>query len=124
MHWRVCFFCAFTFRMIFTASPGLRGDPFEEMARSLLTAPSEPTQEGLPRRIRFLEEILTSLHVDGLIICEQSFCDPDEFEAPALQTAVSDAGVASLRLPLDPELSDRSRLEVRIQTFLETLENG
>jgi benzoyl-CoA reductase/2-hydroxyglutaryl-CoA dehydratase subunit BcrC/BadD/HgdB len=111
----------FTFRMIFTASPGLRGDPFEEMARSLLTAPTEPTQEGLPRRIRFLEEVLTSLHVDGLIICEQSFCDPDEFEVPALETTAKTHGIPTLRLHLDPEFSDRIRLEGKLQSFIETL---
>ncbi len=111
----------FTFRMIFTASPGLRGNPFEEMARSLLTAPPEPTQEGLPHRIRFLEELLNSLHVDGLIICEQSFCDPDEFEVPALETTAKTHGIPILRLHLDPEFSDRIRLEGKLQSFIETL---
>jgi benzoyl-CoA reductase/2-hydroxyglutaryl-CoA dehydratase subunit BcrC/BadD/HgdB len=115
---------SFGFKTVFTPPLGLKGDPYEETAKTLLDAPLEPTQEGLRRRQEFLRKLLDKLQIQGAIICEQSFCDPDEFEAPALQAAVSDAGVASLRLPLDPELSDRSRLEVRIQTFLETLENG
>jgi benzoyl-CoA reductase/2-hydroxyglutaryl-CoA dehydratase subunit BcrC/BadD/HgdB len=112
---------SFGFRTIFTTSPMLEGDPFEASARTLLSAPSEPTQKGLPNRIRFLEAIINVLSIDGLIICEQSFCDPDEFETPALLTAASKTGVPSLRLYLDPEISDQSRLEGKIQSFLETL---
>jgi benzoyl-CoA reductase/2-hydroxyglutaryl-CoA dehydratase subunit BcrC/BadD/HgdB len=68
--------------------------------------------------------MLTKLSIDGLIICEQSFCDPDQFEAPSLEAAASEVNVPSVRLPLDPEFSDRARLEVRIQSFLETLHSN
>lgn len=112
---------SFGFRTIFTESPKLQGDPFEATATTLLKAPTEPTQEGLPNRLSFLEEILNVLSIDGIIICEQSFCDPDEFETPALVSTASKARVTSLRLYLDPELSDQSRLEGKIQSFLETL---
>jgi benzoyl-CoA reductase/2-hydroxyglutaryl-CoA dehydratase subunit BcrC/BadD/HgdB len=67
---------------------------------------------------------LSRLNVSGLVVCEQSFCEPDQFEAPSLVDAASEVGVPSVRLPIDPELSDRARLEGRIQSFLETLEGG
>jgi benzoyl-CoA reductase/2-hydroxyglutaryl-CoA dehydratase subunit BcrC/BadD/HgdB len=111
------------FKAICRKSPGLEGDFFEEMARAILSAPKEPTQEGLPERLTFLKSILTTFKVDGLVICENSFCDPDEFEAPALETTASEVGVSSVRLPMDPELSDRGRLEGRLQSFVETLEH-
>ena len=101
--------------------PAYEGDPFETMARSVLGALLEPTQEGLPKRLDFLKDALTHLAIDGLIVCEQSFCDPDEFESPSLAAVASKAGVRSVRLPVDPEFSDRARLEGRIQSFLETL---
>ena len=66
--------------------------------------------------------MLEALSFDGLVICEQSFCDPDEFETPSLLRIADQLGVPSLRLPIDPEISDRSRLIGRLQTFLETLE--
>lgn len=112
---------SFGFRTVFTPQPSPPGNCFEQTARSILNAPTEPTQEGLPRRVEFLKSMLTKLSIDGLIICEQSFCDPDQFEAPSLEAAASEVNVPSVRLPLDPELSDRARLEVRIQSFLETL---
>ncbi len=95
--------------------------PFKAMARAILQAPLEPTQEGLSNRLTFLRELLPKIGAQGLVVCEQSFCDPDEFESPSLEKAAKDVGIPSLRLPLDPELSDRGRLEGRLQTFLETI---
>jgi benzoyl-CoA reductase/2-hydroxyglutaryl-CoA dehydratase subunit BcrC/BadD/HgdB len=109
------------FRTVFTPPVETEGNPFDNAARSILGAPGEPTQEGLPKRVRFLKDILTRLSIGGLVICEQSFCDPDEFEAPSTERAAAEVGVPTLRLPIDPELSDRARLEGRLQTFLETL---
>ncbi len=115
---------SFGFKTIFMPMPAFEGDPFETMARSVLGALLEPTQEGLPRRLDFLKDALTHLAIDGLIVCEQSFCDPDEFESPSLLTVASEVGVRTVRLPVDPEFSDRVRLEGRIQSFLETLTHG
>jgi benzoyl-CoA reductase/2-hydroxyglutaryl-CoA dehydratase subunit BcrC/BadD/HgdB len=113
-----------SYKTVFTHPVDLEGDPFVAMARSVLGAPSEPTQEGLRMRLEFLSRLLCGLSIDGLVICEQSFCDPDQFEAPSLAKVASEAGVLSVRLPMDPELSDRARLESRIQSFLETLGGG
>jgi hypothetical protein len=112
---------SFGFKTAFTPPVSLDGDPFTAMSRSILKAPSEPTQEGLPRRLEFLKRLISKLSINGLVICEQSFCDPDQFEAPSLLRAASEVGVPAVRLPIDPELSDRARLEGRIQSFLETL---
>ena len=115
---------SFGFKTIFTPMPAFEGDPFETMARSVLGALLEPTQEGLPKRLDFLKDVLTHLALDGLIVCEQSFCDPDEFESPSLLAVASEVGVRTVRLPVDPEFSDRARLEGRIQSFFETLAHG
>jgi benzoyl-CoA reductase/2-hydroxyglutaryl-CoA dehydratase subunit BcrC/BadD/HgdB len=112
---------SFTFRTVFTPTPSFQADPYQELAEKILSAPSEPTQEGLPNRLNFLNDVLTRLRIDGLIICEQSFCDPDQFEVPELQKLAKKAKIPALRLPLDPEFSDQARLEGRIQSFLETL---
>ncbi|MBD3407947.1 MAG: hypothetical protein GF411_17635 [Candidatus Lokiarchaeota archaeon] len=112
------------FKTVFTPPTQSDGSPFSELARSTLNAPSEPTQEGLKERMYFLKQIVTNFRIDGVIICEQSFCDPDQFEAPSLKHVTQDAGIRALRLPLDPELSDEQRILTRIQSFLETLEGG
>jgi benzoyl-CoA reductase/2-hydroxyglutaryl-CoA dehydratase subunit BcrC/BadD/HgdB len=114
---------SFGFKTAFTPLVDLAGDPFVAISRSILGA-SEPTQEGLPERLEFLKRVLSRLSIDGVVVCEQSFCDPDQFEAPPLLRAASEVNVASLRLPIDPELSDRSRLEGRIESFIETLQGG
>jgi len=115
---------SFSFKTIFTPLVNLTNDPFISMAEAILKAPLEPTQEGLTQRAAFLTQIMESLAIDGIIVCEQSFCDPDEFETPSLLRVADQLGVPSLRLPIDPEISDRGRLEGRIQTFLETLEEA
>ncbi|MFW9786251.1 MAG: 2-hydroxyacyl-CoA dehydratase [Candidatus Thorarchaeota archaeon] len=113
---------SFGFKTVFTRSPVKSDDPFTAMAESVLTAPGEPTHEGLSVRMEALKGLLSNLSIQGVIVCEQSFCDPDEFEAPSIERAATDLGIKTVRLPLDPELSDRARIETRIQTFVETLE--
>ncbi|MFW9833565.1 MAG: 2-hydroxyacyl-CoA dehydratase [Candidatus Thorarchaeota archaeon] len=113
---------SFGFKTVFTESPSESDDPFAAMAQSVLSAPGEPTHEGLSYRMNAMKGLLSSLSIQGLIVCEQSFCDPDQFEAPSIERAASELGVKTVRVPLDPELSDRSRIETRIQTFIETLE--
>lgn len=112
---------SFGFKTVFTPPVNLEGDFFVAMSRSILGAASEPTQEGLPRRLSFLKLLLSKFSINGAVVCEQSFCDPDQFEAPSLLNVASEVGVPSVRLPIDPELSDRVRLEGRIQSFLETV---
>ncbi|MFW9944404.1 MAG: 2-hydroxyacyl-CoA dehydratase subunit D [Candidatus Sifarchaeia archaeon] len=114
----------FGFRTVFTPPMETEGDPFESAAQSILGAPGEPTQEGLPKRVKLLKDVLANLSIGGLVVCEQSFCDPDEFEAPSTERAAAEVGVPTVRLPIDPELSDRARLEGRLQTFLETLDTS
>lgn len=112
---------SYGYKTTFTPPPASGGDPFLRVAESILRAPLEPTQEGLPQRKQFLEDVLMKLSADGLIVCEQSFCDPDEFEGPSLGRAGKDADIPVVRIPIDPELSDRARIETRIQTFLESV---
>ncbi|MFW9768436.1 MAG: 2-hydroxyacyl-CoA dehydratase [Candidatus Thorarchaeota archaeon] len=113
---------SFGFKTVFTQSPSKSEDPFSSMAKSVLTAPGEPTHEGLSFRMKAMKDLLSNLSIQGLIVCEQSFCDPDEFEAPSIERSATDLGIKTVRVPLDPELSDRGRIETRIQTFVETLE--
>jgi benzoyl-CoA reductase/2-hydroxyglutaryl-CoA dehydratase subunit BcrC/BadD/HgdB len=112
---------SFTFRTVFAKAPDLHGDPYFEMAKSILTAPAEPTQEGLPSRLNLIDQVFTKLHMTGLILCEQSFCDPDQFEVPDTLKLAEKKKLLAVRVPLDPEFSDRARLEGRLQSFLETL---
>ncbi|MFX1607164.1 MAG: 2-hydroxyacyl-CoA dehydratase [Promethearchaeota archaeon] len=113
---------SFGFKTVFTEAPSKSDDPFLAMAQSVLSAPGEPTHEGLSYRMNAMKELLSNLSIQGLVVCEQSFCDPDQFEAPSIERAASELGVKTVRVPLDPELSDRGRIETRIQTFVETLE--
>ncbi len=112
---------SFTYRTVFTSSPSLQGNPFHELAQSILSAPAEPTQEGLPNRLQFLQHVFDQFAIDGLIICEQSFCDPDQFEVPDMLKLAGKKKMLTVRLPLDPEFSDQARIEGRLQSFLETL---
>jgi benzoyl-CoA reductase/2-hydroxyglutaryl-CoA dehydratase subunit BcrC/BadD/HgdB len=112
---------SFSYRIVFTQSPSFHGNPYQELAKALIKAPTEPTQEGLPQRLAFIEAALKHLQVDGVVIAEQSFCDPDQFEVPAILAITEKEKIPIVRLPLDPEFSDRARLEGRLQSFLETI---
>ncbi|MFX1482767.1 MAG: 2-hydroxyacyl-CoA dehydratase [Promethearchaeota archaeon] len=113
---------SFGFKTVFTSSPEKSDNPFWEMAKSVLSSPGEPTHEGLSYRMDAMKKLLSGLSIQGLVVCEQSFCDPDQFEAPSIEKAACELDVKTIRVPLDPELSDRGRIVTRIQSFLETLE--
>jgi len=113
---------SFGFKTVFTVPPSDSEDPFFAMAKSILSAPGEPTHEGLSYRMDAMKGLLRNLSIHGLIVCEQSFCDPDQFEAPSIEKAACELDVKTIRLPLDSELSDRGRIQTRIQSFLETME--
>jgi len=115
---------SFGFKTVFTRPPSKSEDPFMAMAKSVLSAPGEPTHEGLSYRMNAMRELLSNLSIQGLIVCEQSFCDPDQFEAPSIEKAACELDLKTIRVPLDPELSDRGRIETRIQSFIETLEGN
>ncbi len=112
---------SFGFKTAFTSPIDVGQDPFESMAKSVLSAPGEPTHEGLRHRMKFLKDLSQAFAINGLVIFEQSFCDPDQFEAPSIERAASEIGLRTVRIPVDPEFSDRSRIEVRIQSFLESI---
>jgi benzoyl-CoA reductase/2-hydroxyglutaryl-CoA dehydratase subunit BcrC/BadD/HgdB len=113
---------SFGFKSMFTKNIDTGAEPFGQMAKSLLSAPGEPTQEGLTGRLKLLSSLIEFLGIDGVVLFEQSFCDPDQFEAPSIENACSIAEARTVRVPIDPELSDRARMEVRIQSFLESIE--
>ena len=113
---------SFGFKTVFTVPLYDSEDPFFAMANSILSAPGEPTHEGLSYRMNAMKGLLGNLSIQGLIVCEQSFCDPDQFEAPSIEKAARALDVKTIRLPLDSELSDRGRIQTRIQSFLETME--
>ncbi|MBS3794056.1 MAG: 2-hydroxyacyl-CoA dehydratase [Candidatus Thorarchaeota archaeon] len=112
---------SFGYRMIFKPTAKLERHLFKGLAEMTVKAPTAPTQKGLKTRVAFLKKLLRNFSIDGLIVTEMSFCDPDEFETPSLVKAAQDVGVTTLRLPVDAEFSDKARLEGRIQSFLETL---
>ncbi len=112
---------SFGFKCVFSPQIQFDSDPFVEMAKNILSTPKEPTQEGLTNRLIFLRETLVNLKIEGLIILEQSFCDPDEFEAPSLERVAKEESIPVVRLPIDPELSDQERVKLRLQSFLENL---
>jgi benzoyl-CoA reductase/2-hydroxyglutaryl-CoA dehydratase subunit BcrC/BadD/HgdB len=114
---------SFGFKSMFTKNIDAGAEPFIQMAESLLSGPGEPTHEGLTGRLKLLSSLIGFLGIDGVILFEQSFCDPDQFEAPSIENACNTAEVRTVRVPIDPELSDRARMEVRIQSFLESIES-
>lgn len=115
---------SFGFKAVFRKAIDTSRDLFTGLSRSLLSAPGEPTQEGLESRVEYVSALGRALSINGLVICEQSFCDPDQFEAPSLERAANEIGIRSVRLPIDPELSDRARLEGRLESFIESLQHN
>lgn len=115
---------SFGFKAVFREPIDTSEDLFIGLSRSLLSAHGEPTQEGLESRVEYVSSLIRALSITGLVICEQSFCDPDQFEAPSLERAAKETGIRSVRLPMDPELSDRARLEGRLESFIESLQTG
>lgn len=96
-------------------------DKLAAIAERYLHKPACPTKDWPERnRIRNVVNLAKEYDVEGVILYQQKFCDPHEFDIPALQQAFKDNNIPTLFLEFDVTVP-WGQIRTRIEAFLEML---
>ncbi len=100
----------------------LEGDPYEILARRVLTITRCPRMmEGFPVRLEYIMNLYREYAVDGIIIESIKFCDTWGVETSALVARLRERGIPVLRLEREYHQSGEGQLRTRVQAFLESM---
>ncbi|TET15859.1 MAG: benzoyl-CoA reductase [Dehalococcoidia bacterium] len=73
------------------------------------------------RRLAFILELAQDYNAQGVILFQQKFCDPHEFDIPPLQQLFTENDIPTLFLEFDITVP-WGQFRTRVEAFLETLE--
>ena len=100
------------------------GDPMEALARLFSsqdddTVLYDPMLTGRPKHII---NLVKNTGAQGVIVTMMSFCDPEELEYPSLKQELDKAGIPSLLLGYDQQMTDFGQAETALQAFIDMME--
>ena len=74
------------------------------------------------KRGDFIVEMADRTGADGIIVILTKFCDPEEFDYPIIKKKFDQAGIPSLLIEADRQMSNYEQARTAIETFREMLE--
>ena len=97
-------------------------DRIKSISKRYIDRPPCPNKD-YPERRRFphIMSLIRDYDTQGVILYQQKFCDPHEFDIPALAKFLKNNGIPTLTLELDL-LVPRGQFSTRVGAFVETLE--
>ncbi|MEK7848167.1 MAG: 2-hydroxyacyl-CoA dehydratase family protein, partial [Chloroflexota bacterium] len=99
-------------------------DPIAAIADRLIAKPPCPNKDLVEkRRMAFLEEIARDFRVQGVIVMQQKFCDPHQWDAPDIKATMEKMGLPTLFLESDIVVPV-GQFRTRVEAFTEMLELG
>jgi benzoyl-CoA reductase/2-hydroxyglutaryl-CoA dehydratase subunit BcrC/BadD/HgdB len=72
-------------------------------------------------RGQMLIDMVKQYQADAVIVCMMKFCDPEEFDYPIYYPQLEGAGIPSLNIEIDQEVTAFEQVRTRIQSFRELL---
>ena len=97
-------------------------DRIKSISMRYIDRPPCPNKD-YPERHRFshIMSLIRDYDVQGVILYQQKFCDPHEFDMPVLNKFLKNNDIPTLLLELDL-LVPRGQFSTRVEAFIETLE--
>jgi benzoyl-CoA reductase subunit C len=97
------------------------GDPLAAIAaRYIDRIPCPPKDWPERRRLPFILKLAKEYNVQGVLLYQQKFCDPHEFDIPALQQMFKANNIPTLFLEFDVTVP-WGQFRTRVEAFLETI---
>lgn len=95
--------------------------PLEAITDRYIERPLCPAKD-VPERRRWphISRLIDDYNVEGVIIVQQKFCEPLEFDIPYLKARLNEKDIPSLLLEYDLTTS-KGQFQMRVEAFLETL---
>lgn len=97
------------------------GDPYEALARGYLWKIPAPGLYSFEERARYIRDRMEKADAQGMIYLIQQYCDAFAFEYGALRQRFDDWNIAHLKMEAEDTPSSIEQLNVRIQSFVESL---
>lgn len=105
-----------------TAGVEVKLEPLTALARRQVEQwPMVGVWDHRPRRADFLRERVADSGAQGVIFLVQKFCEPWEIDYPGLKEELDRAGIPSLRLESEYQMSSLEPLRTRLEAFAEML---
>lgn len=91
------------------------------IAARYIDKPACPIKDWPARtRLNHILNLAKEYNVQGAMVIQQKFCDPHEFDIPAIMTELKEAGISSLFLEFDTT-TPAGQSKTRVEAFLEML---
>jgi len=99
----------------------LDGDPFEALARGYLRKIPAPGIYSFEERATYIREMMEKAEAKGMIYLIQLYCDAYAFEYAILKERFDQWNLVHLKLEAEDTPSSIEQLNVRVQSFVESL---
>lgn len=97
------------------------GDPYEALAKGYLWKVPAPGLYSFEERAVYIRDRMKKADAQGMIYLIQQYCDAFSFEYGALRQRFDDWNIAHLKMEAEDTPSSIEQLNVRIQSFVESL---
>jgi benzoyl-CoA reductase/2-hydroxyglutaryl-CoA dehydratase subunit BcrC/BadD/HgdB len=99
---------------------GQSDDPYRRMAERLLGAPPDPMRGSPIRdRVRHLRRLVRESGARGVVFYDVKFCEPEQFDIPALREAFKAIDVPTMTLEVDLSEELSGQVVTRLEAFVE-----
>lgn len=110
-------------------SRGIRHDadesiePVTALARQFALQDEDPIlyDPDLNKRPAYIVKMVKESGAQGVIVGMMSFCDPEEMEYPSLKAALDQAGIPSVMLGYEHQMTDFGQAATSLQAFVDLL---
>jgi benzoyl-CoA reductase/2-hydroxyglutaryl-CoA dehydratase subunit BcrC/BadD/HgdB len=100
---------------------GAREDPYLALARAYLGEPHCSRTASPIQRADEIRKLVETDYADGVLITSLKFCDQHLYDVPHITKVLADRNIPVLFLENDYTFTSKSQMKVRIEAFIEVL---
>ncbi|MHA1974297.1 MAG: 2-hydroxyacyl-CoA dehydratase subunit D [Candidatus Hodarchaeales archaeon] len=93
----------------------------EGLTQAYLERIPDPTAYDMNKRLENLKALLKDYQIDGVIMLNTKWCDPEAFEFVPIQNLLKEHEVPFLNLETTPDLSNKGQIQTRLSAFIEMI---
>lgn len=107
-------------RLAYALQANSGGDPYKEVARSILSRRLSPSQNNFREILRMDMEEIEKKEVQGVIVVTQKYCEPYDYLCHVYKKALNYKGIPLLKISLSGA-EDRRKTALAIEAFSEMI---
>jgi len=97
------------------------GKFLEGLTQTYMERIPDPTALDMHERMQYLKKLIRDNQIDGVILLNTKWCDPEAFEFVHLQNKLKEMEIPSIIIETTPDLSNREQIHTKLAAFLELL---